>query len=134
MHALALALVILSLAGAGPATAQDREFTPVTDAMLADPDPADWINWRRTLDGWGYSPLDRIDRDNVHQLGLVWSWTMPTGLAQPTPIVYDGVMYLPSPLNVVQGARRRHGRSDLGVPQALRAVTRRFVPRPHPGR
>ena len=96
----ALALVILSLAGS--AAAQDRDFTPVTDALLADPDPADWINWRRTLDGWGYSPLDQIDRDNVHQLGLVWSWTMPTGLAQPTPIVYDGVMYLPSPLNVVQ--------------------------------
>ena len=102
MSRLALALVVVGVAGAGPAAAQDRDFTPVTDAMLADPDPADWINWRRTLDGWGYSPLDQIDRDNVHPLGLAWSWTMPTGLAQPTPIVYDGIMYLPGPLNVVQ--------------------------------
>ena len=31
---------------------------PVTDAMLQDPSPADWLMWRRTLDGWGYSPLD----------------------------------------------------------------------------
>ena len=23
----------------------------LTDAMLHDPDPADWLNWRRTLDG-----------------------------------------------------------------------------------
>lgn len=44
----ALALVVVSVAGAGRAAAQDRDFTPVTDAMLADPDPADWINWRRT--------------------------------------------------------------------------------------
>ena len=49
-----LAILLASLAGAGPAAAQDRDFTPVTDAMLADPDPADWINWRRTLDGWGF--------------------------------------------------------------------------------
>ena len=100
--AVLLAALLLGGPAVGVAAAQDRDFEPVTDAMLADPDPADWINWRRTLDGWGYSPLDRIDRDNVHQLGLVWSWTMTTGLAQPTPIVYDGVMYLPGPLNVVQ--------------------------------
>ena len=38
-----------------PAAAQpDREFVPVTDAMLQDPDPADWPMWRRTLDGWGF--------------------------------------------------------------------------------
>ena len=34
--------------------AQAPESAPVTDAMLQDPDPADWLNWRRTLDGWGF--------------------------------------------------------------------------------
>ena len=29
--------------------------------------------WRRTLNGWGYSPLDQIDRDNVGDLRMVWS-------------------------------------------------------------
>ena len=43
-------------------------FEPVTDAMLENPRPADWLNWRRTLDGWGYSPLDQITTDNVHRL------------------------------------------------------------------
>ena len=38
--------------------------------MLENPDPADWLNWRRTLDGWGYSPLDQITTENVHQLQL----------------------------------------------------------------
>ena len=57
----------------GCAAAAAQEFEPVTDEMLADPDPPDWLHWRRTLDGWGYSPLDQIDRDNAHQLQLVWS-------------------------------------------------------------
>ena len=99
-HALAAALVVI--VGSVVTSAQDRDFDPVTDAMLESPDPADWLNWRRTLDGWGYSPLDQIDTANVHQLNLVWSWTMASGLAQATPIVHDGVMYLPNPLNVVQ--------------------------------
>ncbi len=37
-----------------------RDFVPVTDEMLQDPDPADWPMWRRTLDGWGYSPLTTV--------------------------------------------------------------------------
>ena len=43
----------------------DGTFVPVTDAMLQNPDPADWLMWRRTLDLWGYSPLAAIDRSNV---------------------------------------------------------------------
>ena len=46
---------------------------PVTDAMLQKPDPGDWLMWRRTLDGWGYSPLDQINRNNVAQLRMVWT-------------------------------------------------------------
>ena len=48
-------------------------FVPVTDAMLQAPSPGDWLMWRRTLDGWGYSPLDQIDRTNVGDLRLAWS-------------------------------------------------------------
>ena len=64
---------------AAPLQAQqdDREFIPVTDAMLQDPDPDDWLMWRRTLNTWGFSPLDQIDRDNVASLRLVW--TRPLG-------------------------------------------------------
>ena len=52
--------IALTLGGL-PAKAQN--FTPVTDAMLQNPDPADWLNWRRTLDGWGYSPLKQINTE-----------------------------------------------------------------------
>ena len=58
--------------------------------------------WRRTLDSWGYSPLDQIDRDNVAELRMVWSRGLAPGLQQGTPLVYDGVMYMPNPRDVIQ--------------------------------
>ena len=33
--------------------------------MLQNPDAADWLMWRRTLNGWGYSPLKQINNGNV---------------------------------------------------------------------
>ena len=89
------------LLAAAPGSAQVRNFTPVTDAVLQDPDPADWLNWRRTLDGWGHSPLDEIDTGNVGELQLAWSWGIEQGVSQTTPLVYDGVMYIANPGNVV---------------------------------
>ncbi len=99
-HAVLTALVVVACAV--PVASQTRPVTPVTDAMLADPPPESWLNWRRTLDGWGHSPLDQITRDNVGQMRMVWSWAMEPGSQQTTPLVHDGVMFLASPGNVVQ--------------------------------
>ena len=52
------------------------EFKPVTDAMLQDPAAEDWLMWRRTLNGWGYSPLDQVTTENVGDLQLVWSLSL----------------------------------------------------------
>jgi PQQ-dependent dehydrogenase (methanol/ethanol family) len=102
-----------TLLGAGPSThlgaSQVKEFKPVTDAMLLNPDPADWPNWRRTLDGWGYSPLKQINTRNVHQLQLAWSWGLSPGLSQPTPLVSNGTMYVPSPGGGVQALDAANG-------------------------
>ena len=76
------------------------DFVPVTDAMLQNPSPDDWLMWRRTLDGWGYSPLDQIDRDNVGTLRMVWSRAVTGGKA--TPLVYDGVLYMPQSSDLIQ--------------------------------
>ena len=78
------------------AHAQVPDFEPVTAAELIDPAPGDWINWRRTLNGQGFSPLDQINRDTVAHLRLVWSWSMQPGTDQVTPLVRDGVMFVPS--------------------------------------
>ena len=83
----------------------DREapvLVPVTDALLQQPPPADWLSWRRTLDNQGYSPLDRITADNVNDLQLAWVLAIREGNNQTTPVVHDGVMFLASPGNVVQ--------------------------------
>ena len=59
--------------------------------------------WRRTLDSWGYSPLDQIDRDNVGDLRMVWTRAMMReGRQQGTPLVHDGVLYMPNPKDVIQ--------------------------------
>ena len=89
-----LLAVVVVLAGGLFVTAQVREFKPVTDAMLLNPDPADWPNWRRTSDGQGYSPLKQINKENVQHLQLVWSWAMNPGRSEPTPLVSNGIMYL----------------------------------------
>ena len=80
----------------------DREFVPVTDAILQDPDPADWPMWRRTLDGWGYSPLDEVNRDNVGELQMAWSRALPAGTQEVTPLAYGGVVYMPTVTDIIQ--------------------------------
>jgi alcohol dehydrogenase (cytochrome c) len=77
-------------------------MTDVTDANLANPSPADWINWRRTRDGLGFSPLDQINKSNVKGLKLAWSWSLPRGDNMMTPLVHDGVLYAYSYGDVVE--------------------------------
>ncbi len=89
--------------GAAAAEAQPSgAFVPVTDAILQNPDPADWPMWRRTLDGWGYSPLDQIDRDNVGELQMAWSRALPAGTQEVTPLAYGGVVYMPTLTDIIQ--------------------------------
>ncbi len=77
-------------------------YRPVTQTMLDNPPAEDWLSWRRTLDGQGYSPLDEINRRNVSRLRFAWSLAMRDGSNQGTPLVHDGIMYLTHPDNVVQ--------------------------------
>ena len=103
---------------------------PVTNAVLANPDPADWVMWRRTLNSWGYSPLNQITPANAGKLRMVWSRGMGPGVQEAAPLVRGGVMYLPNPLDYIQALdaatgdvkweyKRRHP-EDLG----------RFIPFP----
>jgi len=108
------------------AQGQVSDYVPVTDAELMNPAPGDWINWRRTLDGQGYSPLDQINRDTVADLQLVWSWATPTGTDQVTPLVHDGVMYVPSRSGVQALWTPRPATSSGDTP----ARTRRAPTRP----
>jgi alcohol dehydrogenase (cytochrome c) len=79
-----------------------QAYMTVTDARLQNPEAENWLMFRRTYDGWGYSPLDVIDANNVSNLKPVWS--LSTGLTeghQSPPIVNNGIMYITTPLNHV---------------------------------
>src|SRR5580692_8244902 len=69
-------------------------MSPVTDAMLHNPPASDWLMWRRTYNGWGYSPLDQINKDNIKNLQVAWSWSLTSGATETTPIVHDGVLFV----------------------------------------
>ena len=84
------------------------DITPVSDAMLADAPEGSWPTWRRTNDSSGFSPLDQINKETVGDLRVAWSWGLPAGPSQTTPLVHDGVVFA-------------HGWND--ILQALDAVT-----------
>ena len=71
-----------------------QTFAPVTQQMLENPDPADWLMLGRTYDEQHFSPLNQINKSNVGQLRMAWSRGLPNGTQELTPIVYRGVMYL----------------------------------------
>jgi len=80
-----------------------KNYVPVTDAMLKNPDPGDWLMARRNYQAWSYSPLSEINTRNVKDLKLAWSWSMNEGGSnQPMPLVHNGIMYLTHTLNMVQ--------------------------------
>ena len=84
-------------------------FRPVSTEELNQPDAADWLNWRRTPDGHGHSPLTKITRDNVSRLSMSWSMAMHEGSNQPTPLVRDGVMFLTHAHNKIQAIEAATG-------------------------
>ena len=98
---LALAVSLAPVPATGQTQAADG-FVPVTDAMLQDPAPGDWLTWRRTLDGWAYSPLDQIDRGNVGDLRMVWTRALAPGRQEGTPLAYGGVLYMPQASDVIE--------------------------------
>src|SRR5574341_913917 len=77
-------------------------FVTVTDQMMRAPKPEDWLIHRGNYQAWGYSPLDQINTSNVKNLQLVWSRVMEPGINQMTPLIYNGVMYLGNPGDVMQ--------------------------------
>ena len=125
----ALTLIAFTLGGGLAIRAQSgtRKFVPVTDAMLQKPDPADWLMWRRTLDGWGYSPLDQINRNNVAQLRMVWTRAWDPGNQEGTPLVHDGVMYVPSAGDYILAIDAKTG--DVLWEYRAQAARRRERPR-----
>ena len=88
---------------------------PVTSPMLQNPDPADWLMWRRTLNSWGYSPLNQITRANVGRLRMVWTRGMGPGIQEADAAGARRRHVSAESQRLHPGHRRRHGRSQMGV-------------------
>ena len=73
---------------------------------------SEWTQYRGNLAGTGFSPLKQINQDNVANLDSAWSYSLLANAlntdenprapnSQVTPIVVDGVMYLPAADRVI---------------------------------
>jgi alcohol dehydrogenase (cytochrome c) len=106
-------------------------ITPVTDAMLQNPDPNEWLMWRRTLNGWGFSPLDQIKKSNVKDLRMAWTRGLTAGIQEGTPLVHNGVMFIPNPGDDIMAVDAKTG--DLiweykrKLPEGVRGKTNRTM-------
>ncbi len=76
-------------------------FTPVTETMLQNPAPGEWLTWRRDYADSGFSPLTQITRGNVGRLRLAWSLSLPPGNDEATPLEHDGVLFVYGPSDLV---------------------------------
>ena len=87
-----------------------KNYVPVTDEMLRNEDPGDWLMVRRNYQGWSHSPLTQVTPQNVKELQLAWVWPMNEGQAnEPQPVVHNGVIYLNNTMNIVQALDGRTG-------------------------
>src|SRR5712691_6933570 len=98
------------LGGISSLTAQVvRNFKPVTQEMLLNPSPDDWLMFSRTYDAQRFSPLKQINKQNVKGLGLAWQRGLGAGQTETIPIIHDGVMYVINPGAVVQALNATNG-------------------------
>jgi|SRR5579871_622897 len=89
-----------------------KNYVPVTDAMLRNPDPGDWLMIRGDYKANSFSTLNQITTQNVNELRLVWSWAMQDGAVlgnQPAPIVHNGVLYVNNNGMVLQALDAKTG-------------------------
>src|SRR5262249_30645727 len=94
LRSVAFALFSGTALIAMPAVAAD--VTP--DRLInADKEPQNWLMNHRTYDGQRYSPLARINRENVKSLKLAYAVALGGGAGNEftvaTPLVEDGFLY-----------------------------------------
>lgn len=107
---LAMTVGLSVMASAVNAQGVRETYEPVTDEMVLNPSPTEWISWRRTIDNQGYSPLDQVNAKTVGDLKLAWAWPMAdVGIQETAPLMHDGVLFLQTNNNIVQAMDARTG-------------------------
>src|SRR2546428_6369453 len=90
--------------------ARSTPYATVTDERLQHPEVGDWLMYRRTYDGAGFSPFSQINAKNIGYLSLALSPnTDPVDAHETTPIVNHGPMVITTPGNNVIGLVAKPG-------------------------
>jgi alcohol dehydrogenase (cytochrome c) len=88
------------------------EVTPER-LVKADHEPQNWLMNHRTYDGQRFSPLARINKDNVKNLRLAYAVTLGGGTGdewtEATPLVEDGFLYITDAWGVLYKIDGRSG-------------------------
>jgi alcohol dehydrogenase (cytochrome c) len=82
-----------------------QNYVPVTDQMLLNPSPNDWLMIRGNYQAHSHSKLNQVNARNVNTLQLAWVWSMNEGgpnANEPSPIVHNGIMFLANADNIIQ--------------------------------
>lgn len=88
-----------------------KNYVPITDAMLRNPDPNDWLVLRHDQFASNYSPLNQITAANVGQLQLAWALSMNEGGTQQTaPLAHNGVIFANNTGGIIQAIDARKGK------------------------
>ncbi len=102
-------------AAAPPATGvtvagEVKNFARITDEMLKNPPPGDWLVLRRDHYASNFSPLTQITRDNAQDLQLAWVWPMNEGgTQQPSPLAHNGTIFLNNTGGIIQALEGKTG-------------------------
>ena len=95
--------------GASRTVAQMQNYKSVTDEMLRNPSPNDWLMYSRTYDAFRDSPLAQINTKNVKNLRMAWVRGLEAGTTETIPLVHDGVMYVIAPGGFVDALDATNG-------------------------
>ncbi len=118
------ALVLVTLAACAACAADADPPTAQAEAFAWSPGEDSWPAYGGDDGGGRYSALATIDRDNVHQLRVAWTWDtgdVPApgpspapdaraGNFEATPVVLDDTLYVSTPFNRVVALEAATGR------------------------
>ena len=124
INLLIIATALISLASHA---ISDSTAKTVNESSIMNPG-GEWLSHGRTYREQRYSPLDSVNRDNVDELDLVWSFKFDTARGmEATPIVHDGIIYVSTGWSHVHAIDARSGEElwhyDAKVPKAQLAKT-----------
>jgi alcohol dehydrogenase (cytochrome c)/quinohemoprotein ethanol dehydrogenase len=116
----------LTLCLVGTAAASPPAIQPVTGARIENEagEARNWLSYGRTYNEQRFSPLTKINADNVSRLGLAWYADLDTHRGQEaTPLAIDGVIYVSTAWSLLKAYDGRSGKLlwsfDPKVPREL---------------